>query len=129
MSAFSIFDPWEVPATDSPNLPQYGEHEFATLLSHYGAAKPAETLLGESTSKEAIITSDTVTEWKTYRQLFVNKHESSMKIQLRELVSNEVMKTLFPNLSKLASISLSIPVTTASVERSFSQMNLIKTHL
>ena len=129
VSAFSIFDPRKVPATDSPNLPQYGEHEIITLLSHYGATKPAETLLGESTSKEAIITSDTVTERKTYRQLLVNKPENSMKIQLRELVSNEVMKTLFPNLSKLASISLSIPVTTASVERSFSQMNLIKTRL
>ena len=68
VSAFSIFDPRKVPATDSPNLPQYGKHEIATLLSHYGAAKPAETiaLLGESISKEAIITSDTVTEWKTY---------------------------------------------------------------
>ena len=37
-----------------------------------------------------------------------------------------MLKTLFPNLS---AICLSIPVTTASVERSFSQMKLIKTRL
>ena len=96
MSGFSIFDPRKVPATDSPSLPQYDEHEIATLLPHYGAAKFAETLLGESTSKKAIITSGTDTEWKTYRQKLVDKPESSTKITVRELVSKEVMKTLFP---------------------------------
>ena len=36
---------------------------------------------------------------------------------------------MFLNLSTLATISLAIPVATASVERSFSQMKLIKTRL
>ena len=40
-----------------------------------------------------------------------------------------MLKTLFPNLSKIGAIYFSIPVTTASVERSFSQMKLIKTCL
>ena len=52
-----------------------------------------------------------------------------MKAQLKELGSNDMIKTLFPNLSKIGAICLSIPVTTASVERSFSQMKLIKTRL
>ena len=52
-----------------------------------------------------------------------------MKAQLKELASNDIDKTLFPNLSKIGAICLSIPVTTASVERSFSQMKLIKTRL
>ena len=52
-----------------------------------------------------------------------------MKPQLKELASNDMIKTLFPNLSKIGAIYLSIPVTTASVERSFSQMKLIKTRL
>ena len=69
-----------------PNLrPQYGNQAIAALLSHYAAPKPAEKLPGETTSTEAIITSETVTEWKTYLQLLVNKPESSMKIQLQEL--------------------------------------------
>ncbi len=37
--------------------------------------------------------------------------------------------TLFPNLCKIATISLSIPVSAALVERSISQMKLIKTRL
>ena len=52
-----------------------------------------------------------------------------MKAQLKELASNETFKTLFPNLNKTGAICLSIPVTTASAERNFSQMKLIKTHL
>ena len=52
-----------------------------------------------------------------------------MKEQLKELVSNEMLQTMFPNLYKLVTIGVTIPVSTASVERSFSQMKLIKTHL
>lgn len=36
---------------------------------------------------------------------------------------------MFPNLHKLATLCLTIPVSTASVEQSFSKMKLIKTHL
>ena len=49
-----------------------------------------------------------------------------MKAQLKEISSNDMIKTLFP---KIGAICLSIPVTTASAERSFSQMKLIKTNL
>ena len=66
------------------------------------------------------------TEWKTYCQLLVNKPENDLQLQLKELVSNDMVKTLFPNLSKIATICLSISVATASVERN--QMKLIKTH-
>ena len=110
MSALSIFDPKKTPKVDSPDLPQYGEQAITTLLAHYGAEKPAETLLGEPTNREAVITSDITTEWKTYRQLLVNKPENNMKSQLKELFCNDMMRTLFPNLCKIATISLSIPV-------------------
>ena len=129
MSALSIFDPKKAPKVHSLDLPQYGEEAITTLLAHYGAEKPAETLLGEPTNREAVITSDITTEWKTYCQLLVNKPENNMKSQLKELVYNDMMRTLFPNLCKIATINLSIPVSTASVERSFSQMKLIKTRL
>ena len=40
-----------------------------------------------------------------------------------------MLKAMFPNLHKIVSIGLTIPVSTASVERSFLQMKLIKTRL
>ena len=52
-----------------------------------------------------------------------------MVSQLHELVTNETLISMFPNLNTLASICLTIPIGTASVERSFSQMKMIKTRL
>ena len=98
VSALSIFDPRKAPKVDSLDLPQYGEQAITTLLVHYGAEKPAETLLSEPTNREAVITSDITTEWKTYRQLLVNKPENNMKSQLKGLICNDTMRTLFLNL-------------------------------
>ena len=52
-----------------------------------------------------------------------------MASQLHELVTNETLISMFPNLNTLVSICLTIPIGTASVERSFSQMKMIKTRL
>ena len=43
--------------------------------------------------------------------------KDSMKLQLKELATNKTFIAMFPNLNTLANISLSIPVSTASVER------------
>ena len=67
------------------------------------------------------------TEWVTFRNLLAKKPEEDMLPQLEELLTNKMLVTMFPNLHKLASIALTIPVSTASVERSFSQMKFIKT--
>ena len=40
-----------------------------------------------------------------------------------------MLMALFPNLHKLATICFSIPISTASVEQSFSDMKLIKNRL
>ena len=71
----SIFDPRTAPKADSwtPDLSKYGEEAIDTLLVHYGSEKPAETLHGNLTSKEAIITSDITTEWTMYHHLLVSK--------------------------------------------------------
>ena len=55
--------------------------------------------------------------------------KANMKLQLKELVTNDMLTAMSPNLSTLGNICLSIPVSTASVERSFSQMKLLKTRL
>ena len=62
------------------------------------------------------MTLDITTEWKTYRQLLLNKLEDSMKSRLKELV---MMKTLFPKMAKIATISLTICVSTASIKEVF----------
>ena len=84
---------------------------LTSSLAHYGSEKQAETLH----EIEGIVTSDITTEWKTYRQLLVRKPKSDMKAQLKKLVSNDMLKNLFANLTKIGAICLSIPVMTALV--------------
>jgi hypothetical protein len=124
VSALSIFDPRNVPSTDSTLLPTYGDESIDVILAHYGKDEPALTTHGEETVKTAIISSEIRTEWKTFRHLLVKKPQGSAALQLKELATSEMLTAMFPNLHKIASISLSIPVATASVERSYSQMKI-----
>ena len=52
--------------------------------------------------------------------------KDDISMQLKELLTNDMLIALFPNLHKLATICLSIPISTASAEQSFSDMKLIK---
>ena len=79
--------------------------------------------------KEGIISLDVHTEWKTYCQLLSKQPKDNLKTQLQELTTNDTLIALLPNLHKLACCYLLLPIGTASVERSFSQMKLIKTRL
>ena len=130
-SSFSIV-PRKVPATSSPLFSLYGEGTIDTLINHYAQDFPAETLHGVQFVKEGIISLEvrTVhTEWRTYRQLLSKQPKDNLKTQLQELATNDTLIALLPNLHKLACCCLSLPIGTASVERSFSQMKLIKTRL
>ena len=76
----------------------------------------------------AVITSssDLPTEWKTLRRYITNQPKEDIKEQLKESSTNSMIQTMFPNLSILANVCLIIPVGTASVERSFSHMKMVK---
>ena len=120
VSCFSIFDPKKTP--NSLENCTYGEDQVKVLLEHYGSELPAETVVGDEFLMPAVITSssDQPTEWKTFRRYITNQPREDIKEQLKELSTNSMMQTTFPNLSILANICLIIPVGTASVERSFS---------
>ena len=116
---FSIFDPKKTP--NSLENCTYGEDQVKVLLEHYGSELPAETVVGDEFLMPAVITSssDLPTEWKTFRRYITNQPREDIKEQLKE----------FPNLSILANVCLTIPVGTASVERSFSHMKMVKSRL
>jgi len=55
--------------------------------------------------------------------------KEDMSSQLYDFSTNKTLKPMFPNLRTLANVCMSLPVGTASVERSFSKMKMIKTRL
>ena len=107
----------------------YEDSAIDTLIDHYAQDFPAETVHGVQFVKEGIISLDVRTEWKTYRQLLSKQLKDNLKTQLQELATNDTLIALLPNLYKFACCCLSLPIGTASVEISFSQMKLIKTRL
>ena len=48
---------------------------------------------------------------------------------MNSLLTSDTLSSGFPNLGKLAAIALVLPVTTATVERTFSDMKLVKTRI
>ena len=128
MSSFSIFDPEKMSPLGTTDLSCYGEDCIDTLLKHYGKDLTAESVLAEE-SEPALVSSDITLEWKTYRRNIAQQPKEDMKAQPKELTMDSMLIGMFPNLSVIANICLSIPVGTAFVERSFSQMKMIKTRL
>ena len=126
VSAFSIFEPKKVPNVDLPEFSSYGDNEVAILTAHYGQDKSAEATTGKQYIKKGLISTEVSTEWKTYRHYLSKQPKDTFKKQLKEMSSETMMVSMFPNLSTLAKICLTIPVSTAS---SFSQMKMIKTRL
>ena len=86
------------------------------------------TMSDEETVKTAVISPEVHIEWITFRTLLAKKPEDSIALQ-HELITNEMLVTMFLNLPKIASSGLTSPVSTDSVVRSFTQVKLIKTHL
>ena len=61
--------------------------------------------------------------------MHLHHKKSSLQQVLSALLSSTTIATFSPNLAKLAAILIVLPVTTATVERTFSSMKLIKTRL
>jgi len=75
------------------------------------------------------ISSDLLTEWKTFRCYLAKQPKDDLIQQLKELTTSDMQQIMCPGLSTSGKICMTIPEGTASVERSFPQMKLIKTRL
>ena len=127
--AFSIFYPKKVPRLSTHELPLNGDSSIKLSLDSLGEIYQPKSLEGTKFEKAAIVSSGLSTEWKTYHQLLIKQAKDDISIQLKELLANDMLIVLFPNLHKLATICLSIPTSTSSAKQSFSDMKLIKNHL
>ncbi len=89
------------------------------------------------TSSPLINRDELLSEWKTFRRALVQEKKSIMlrnprpTLQdiLQSMQEHEAYKNIFPQMFCLINVLLSIPMSTATVDRSFSQMKLVKNRL
>ena len=127
LSSMSVFDPRHLPSSEE-RLHNYGEENIRILIDFYGIGQRAYFDGDEAFFQPDIDPEYTEAEWKLFRRLIFRKYrDSSLQSLLSCLTGSNDISTAFPNLAKLAAILEVLPVTTATVERSFSSMKLIKT--
>ena len=129
ISAISLFDPRHLPSSaEMLTELDYSTEKLKTLINQYGIVQKAQFEGAESFSVPDIEAEETSSEWKLFRQVLLLRNKgNSLQHVLLSLV--DCKESSFPNLSTLAAILEVLPVTTATVERSFSSMKLIKTRL
>ena len=128
ISSMAVFDPKHLP--NESELSDYGTEKIKILSAWYGSVQDVQFDGQKGSSEPDIDPEDTESEWKLFRQLMHLHHKkSSLQQVLSALLTNTSLASTFPNLAKLAAILIVLPVTTATVERTFSSMKLIKTRL
>ena len=127
-SCFSIFDPHLLP--ENEDLSTYGMSKLQTLIEFYGREQHV-TFEGETNVSTPDVEEDNAkAEWNFFRRvLYKEFKELNMNEVYGKLLTDDTIKAAFPNIVSLASLAITLPVTTASVERSFNDMKLIKTRL
>ena len=80
VSAQAIFDPYNVPNTDTSQFTTYGKKSIEVLLNNYRKDKFALTWNDEETVKTAVISPEVHTEWITFRTLLAKKPENSIAL-------------------------------------------------
>ena len=129
VTALSIFDPRHLPDNDS-GLRDYGLQQLDVLLDYYGKANSLELNGAIIPIVPDIDKDDTVAEWRIFKGLLYNQFKSSSVQDVTcAVLASESQCLMFPNLVEPLQIYEIIPLTTATVERSFSTLKLVKTNL
>ena len=136
VTSASIFNPTILPENEA-QLPNYGTTPLTTLADFYGKEAVVEF---EGTSPAIIKREELFSEWPIFKRAFFHEKKGMMissnaqdpkapSMQEIKVEMESNYSVIFPEIFKIMNILLVIPVGTASVERSFSQMKTIKTRL
>lgn len=141
INAFDIFDPKKIPhrqmdendhnimestntgteeQQDCEMFMTYGNDHIRNLSKQY-----QDDDVGVCSSLE-----ECLEEWGCFRQ-YMHDNYKNLKHRdvIKELCSNMAISSIFPNMSAFAQVCRVIPIHTADVERTFSQLKLIKTRI
>ena len=98
------------------------------LLTYHGCTTSALSLGTLVSRQKCVSYQDYLEEWSTFRQFLAhNARLAKHSDVINDLCTSPTTSALFRNMSILSKIFRVIPVHTADVERTFSQLKLIKT--
>lgn len=131
VSAWSIFAPLKVPNKDHPGFKLYGKTQVQTIADHFTSSIPAdqkESIQEEMKPKFAKLKYDMIT-WKQDLPLECNPSESPCKVIATEWCLQRIcsLSHFYPQLSNVADIMISTPVSNAWPERGASFVKHVKT--
>jgi len=122
------------------SLSSYGLHEIKQLAEFYGTETKITYYNVTFTSPPLVDHDEHISEWNVFRRALCKERDffvsstgqskcPSLKDLIQSLETTGAYKGIFPHTFKLLSIFLALPIGTATVERSFSEMKMIKTRL
>ena len=135
LTTFDVFDPKKILqlSNDSSDSESDGDSSTQESFMQYGnihIKNLAEHYQGEDDVSVCGSSDECVEEWSSFKQFM---HDNYLQLRhkdvIRELCSNKTISSIYPNMSTFAKICLVIPIHTAGVERTFSQLKLIKTRI
>ncbi|CAG8653930.1 10497_t:CDS:2, partial [Gigaspora rosea] len=108
--AFCIFDPRNLPTTF---LNEYGNKEITTIANYYGTSKSVQDII----YSPFIDKDNLIQEWKYIRILLVNFSSLKPNDAWLKLFNTPNFSILYPNIVKIVSIFLTLPLSNAFTER------------
>ena len=135
--AASIFNPAQLPDKSDP---QFGNKEIRLLANFYGREVEVDFKGSTFKSSPVLEVDQLIPEWPVFRWALQKEKEaliSSKRLKkapsfqevFEAMLLSDAYSEIFPEVYNLVKILLALPVGTATVERSFSVMKMIKTRL
>ena len=134
----SVFHPALLPAEETA-LADYGKKELQVLVDFYGKEATVEFEGSTYTSPPLASGEDVIAEWRVFKWAFAKETKAfleksplakpTLQDVKAEVEASSAYTDIFPASFDLMNLILTLPVGTASVERTLSQMKMVKTRL
>ena len=117
LSAFSIFYSKKCPASPLMSYHYMETAQFKLLLDSLGEIYQVNHWKELNLRRQPLSLLTSAQSGKHIVSTLLKQPKDDISMQLKELLTNDMLIALFPNLHKLATICLSIPISTASAEQ------------
>ena len=136
----SIFNPAQLPDSSHDSSNSYGRKEIKMLASFYGEEVEVELYGASFKSPKVLDGEGLISEWPVFRRALLKEKQALVSAKsltrsptfqqlFEEMNSSDAYLGIFPEIYTYMNIMMTLPVGTATAERSFSHMKMIKSRL